>query len=341
MSNEFRQIVERIRSAGSLLLLTHVHPDGDGLGSMVALTHAARAAGVSALPMIEEWVPWRYKFLFEPLGEDAWSFTPAFDTLSRQADQIVVLDTSSRSQLGQLAEKLDTLRYKTVVIDHHSSADDLGAVCWLDTSAAAVGVMTLELLEALAWPIDGPIAEALATAIVSDTGWLRFSNTSPRCLRAVAKLIEAGVAMDELYRRIYQNDRPERLRLLARMLESLELHATGRLAVMAIRRGDFAETGARADETESLVNEAMRLAGVEMVILLTEAPDPTAPDAEQIRVSLRSRREVDVAKLAEAFGGGGHARAAGLRVTGRLDDIQTRLIAAATDALEKNRDFSD
>jgi phosphoesterase RecJ-like protein len=326
------EIAESLRTAKSLLLLTHVHPDGDGLGAMIALARAARAAGKTAQPMIDQWVPWRYTFLFRELGEESYCYTDAFDAAAAKADTIVVLDTCSHSQLGDLAEKLKPLRDKTVVIDHHATNDDIAAVQWIDTSAAAVGVMTLELLDALDWPMDDLSNLSLATAIVSDTGWLRFSNTDSRCLQAMARLVERGVKTDELYRRIYECDRPERLRLLQRILASLELHCDGKLAVMAIRRKDFAETGARPDETENFVNEAMRLADVEVAILLTEPP-ADAPNAETIRVSLRSREKVDVATLAKQFGGGGHARAAGLREDTDLDDLKSRLIQVATKAL--------
>ena len=332
MSSEFSNIVEDLRIAKSLLLLTHVHPDGDGLGAMIALAQAARAAGKTVQPMIAEWVPWRYTFLFKELGEGSYCYTDAFDATAKLVDRIVVLDTCSRSQLGDLADKLDSLRDKTLVIDHHTTNDDIGAIRWIDTSAAAVGVMTLELLEALDWPMDGLSAVALATAIVSDTGWLRYSNTDSRCLHAMAKLVAHGVATDELYRRIYESDRPERLRLLQRILASLELHCGGKLAVMAIRKKDFAETGARPDETENFVNEAMRLADVEVAVLLTENPSDAA-GADRIRVSLRSRAKVDVAQLAKPFGGGGHARAAGLRENTDLDDLKARLIQAAGKAL--------
>lgn len=333
MPTDFDDIVESLRTAESLLLLTHVHPDGDGLGAMIALSQAARAAGKTAQPMIFEWVPWRYTFLFKELGEETIRYTDAFDEHAKKADKIVILDTSSRSQLGDLAEKLEPLRDKILVIDHHVTNDDVGAVQWIDTSAAAVGVMTLELLDALDWPMDDLSNLALATAVVSDTGWLRFSNTDNRCLQAMARLVQRGVKTDELYRRIYECDRPERLRLLQRILASLELHCDGRLAVMAIRKKDFAETGARPDETENFVNEAMRLADVEVAILLTEPPEG-APNDENIRVSLRSRAKVDVAKLAKQFGGGGHARAAGLRENTNLDDLKARLIQVATKAIE-------
>jgi phosphoesterase RecJ-like protein len=189
--------------------------------------------------------------------------------------------------------------------------------------------------------MDLAAAEALAVAITSDTGWLRFANTDSRCLRTVARLLEdgpsgAGVRMDKLYMRLFQCDRPQRLRLTARMLQSLELHCGDRLATMMIRKADFDATGALPEETENLVNEALRMACVETAILLVEngpAPDGGGPI---VRVSLRSRDEVDVAAVAARFGGGGHARAAGVRQAVPIEKLRDELVKACAEVLNRS-----
>jgi bifunctional oligoribonuclease and PAP phosphatase NrnA len=320
MTDPFEQMVDRLSDAHSLLCLTHRQPDGDGLGAMVALSASARRAGVEAHLFLPENVPWRYKFLFNGVFPDC-ADPSAFRSAAEGTDVVVVLDTCSYAQLEPVAEVIDHVRDKTVVIDHHATADAVGAVRWCDPTAAASGLMMLELLDALGWPTDDMARVALATAIVSDTGWLRFSNTDGRCLRAMARLVEEGVEPDVLYERIYQVDRPERLALLGRVLANLEFHAGGQLAVMCLREADFRQTGARRDETENLINEAMRVGSVEVAAILVENP-------EQVRVSLRSRRRVDVSAVAENFGGGGHARAAGLRGTRDLDELKQQLIRA-------------
>ncbi len=219
---------------------------------------------------------------------------------------------------------------KLIVIDHHATPGQLGGTMWNDPAAAAVGVMIAELLEALGWPADEGVTEALMTAITSDTGWFHFANTDGRCLRRAAKLLDAGVRADLLYHRLFQADRPEKLQLMARTLQSLELHSGGRLAVMTIRKADFAETGASPEETENLINEALRIDSVEAVILLVETDGKT-------RISLRSREDLDVAAIAKQFGGGGHRRAAGIRVPDALDAIKPRLIKAICDELGRLR----
>ena len=316
-------LVERLRRARSLLLVTHGRPDGDGLGSMSALARAARAAGKTVYLFIPDPAPRRYDFLFDrPPTVGARHFA----ALADPADLVVIIDTCALAQLDGLDTHLRRVKDKVVVIDHHATADDVGSVRWLDTSAAAAGVMVAELLNELDWPLDPRIAEALMTAITTDTGWLHFANTDGRCLRVVAALVEAGVRPDKLYRRIYQTDRPQRLALLRHVLGSLELHCDQRLAVMTIRRADFEATGTRPDETENLVNEALRLDSVDTAVLLVE-------NADCIRVSLRSRDDVDVAAVAQRFGGGGHRRAAGLRVTADVDQLKADLIAACTERL--------
>ena len=316
-------MAERLRQAGSLLLVTHARPDGDGLGSMAALARAARAAGKGAHLLVPDNIPPRYRFLFpddKPAGDRQ------FTSLASQADLVVILDTSAFAQLDDLDEELRRRRGQLVVIDHHAIGDDLTDAAWIDSTAAATGVMLGELLEELGWPLDPQAAEALLAAITTDTGWLRFANTDARCLRQVARLIEAGARMDHLYHTLYQADRPERLALLSRALAGMELHCEKRLAVMKLRKSDFAETRAATMETENFVNQGLRIGSVEASVMLVENDDA-------IRVSLRSRDSVDVAEIARSLGGGGHRRAAGVRLDPPLDNVKQRIIHAVAHAL--------
>ena len=165
-------------------------------------------------------------------------------------------------------------------------------------------------------------------AITFDTGWMKFANTNSRCLRAVGLCLDKGVRPDILFRKLYQQERPERLALTVRALESLELFSGGLLATMTIRKRDFQETGAVSSETENIVNEALRLATVETSILLTE-------NEGYVRVSLRSRDAVNVAEVAARFGGGGHARAAGVRSELPVDELKQQLVAECQKGLRQ------
>ena len=316
-------MVGRIASAGSLLLVTHARPDGDGLGAMAALASAGRAVGKTVRMLVPDIVPPRYGFLF---GDEYPAGPAEFDKLADMSDIIVIADTSAFAQLDGLENSLRAGRDKIVVIDHHTTSDDVGAVKWVDPTAAAVGVMTVEIIDSLGWPVNAQAAEALMTAMASDTGWFSFSNTDPRTLRSAAKMLELGARTDLLYAKIYQSDRPERLRLLERVLASLELHCDGRLAVMTVRKSDFDEIGARPDETENLINESLRLKSVEAAVFLVE-------EAQCVRVSLRSRGGINVAAIASTFGGGGHARAAGLRMEKNIDEVSRQIIDACKEKL--------
>jgi bifunctional oligoribonuclease and PAP phosphatase NrnA len=301
-----------------MLLITHGRPDGDGLGSMLALATAARGEGKNVHMLVPDEIPERLGFMFDlhhPSGEDE------FAALSEASDLIVILDTHALAQLDGIADKLGPLADKIIIIDHHSTGDPLSETAWIDSSAAATGVMVGEVIDGLKWAMDATAAEALLTAVLTDTGWLRFANTDGRCLRAVAHWTDMGVRPDILYRKIYQNDRPQRLALKVKLLESVEFHFDSQLAVMVLRGEDFERSGCLRSETENMVNEALQIGTVESAILLVE-------DGDQVRGSLRSRDQVDVAALAAQFGGGGHRRAAGLRNSMPIDELKTQLVIA-------------
>ncbi len=326
------KVLEALREAKSILVTAHERPDGDAIGSLTGLCRAARGAGKTVYPVLLDSIPENYKFLFDaqenssaPQSANGAALTAypkeRFAELADAAELIVIVDTCSYSQLECIASELRTRADKIAVLDHHATFDLIGRAQWNDSSAAAAGVMVAEAIDALGWPMDASTAQSLVAAITTDTGWMRFSNTDGRCLRTVARLLEAGARLEKLYARLFQADRPARLKLMTRMLSSLELHCDNRLAVMCIRQIDMIETGARSDETENLINEALRIGSVEAVALLTEMPDC-------IRVSFRSRQVVNVAAVAGQFGGGGHARAAGVRLKEPLPAALARITAA-------------
>jgi phosphoesterase RecJ-like protein len=321
---DLRAIADRISAAQTLLITTHARPDGDGLGSMVALGHLAEEAGKTVYLVSDE-VPLRYKFLF-PDGLPAGM--SRFATLAQMADEVVLLDTSTPAQLEPIAEAFTAVHDKTVVLDHHAVGGDVGEIQWVDQHAAATGVMVAELAETLGWELDVVSAEALMAAIASDTGWLQYANTDGRCLRLTGKLVDVGVRTDKLYHELFQNARLERLKLLARVLDSLELYCDGRLAVMTVVGEDFAATGAKPGEMENLVNASLEIGTVETALILVE-------NDENIRVSLRSRDLLDVASIARQFGGGGHRRAAGARVVDSMEVVKDKLIHICQRAFAK------
>jgi phosphoesterase RecJ-like protein len=243
-------------------------------------------------------------------------------------DALLVADTGTWSQLPGLREAVGRWAAPKLVLDHHLTQEDWADHKLVVTAAAAAGEIAAELLDVWGIDLDPPMAAALFLAIASDTGWFQFSNTRPYTLRLAARLIEVGVDTDRMYQLLYQNERAERVALQTRAQESLELLLDGRLAVMRVRKRDFEETRADVPDTENLINVPLQIRTVEVSLLFTEPKD-----GGPIRVSLRSKGQVDVARFAEQFGGGGHARAAGLKVDGTLDAVHDRVVGAMVERM--------
>jgi phosphoesterase RecJ-like protein len=207
-----------------------------------------------------------------------------------------------------------------LVIDHHITADGLGDVELIDTTAAAAGLIVYDLLKCAGWPLTEKIARALFVAVATDTGWFHFANTDSRTLTVAAELTGAGAKPSQIYHDLYQNFSPQRFRLMAAMLTSLELHFDGRFAVVRLSRQDFERTGAAHKDTENLIDECRRIGAVEVAALFVELKDG------RIRCSLRSRGAVDVRQIAQKFGGGGHKMAAGTYLPAPLDNAKKLIL---------------
>lgn len=320
-----------------VLVLTHARPDGDALGAAAGFAHAAESAGAATEVALFDPLPARYEFLRSAAHWTQWSDAHRATLKAGRApdafDGVAIVDTCASAQLAPAADCLATAP-PILVIDHHRTRDPIaerpGDLVWIDESAGAASLLVAEWLETRREPTawKPQVALALFVGIASDTGWFRHSNADARIFAAASRLIAHGVHPNELYEQLYQNDALPRLRLVARMLSTLELRAHGRLAVLQLRSTDFVAAGADESVTEDLVNEANRLAGLEAILLFVERPDGT------LRVNFRSRHALDVAALARTFGGGGHARAAGARPAGAWDAVVPAVIAATEAALE-------
>jgi len=308
-----------------VLVTTHVRPDGDALGTVAAAVLGMRKVGIAAEVLLLSHLPRKYQFVFEEnriVHHDAEQGWPASLKMS-EFDTLMVMDTGTWSQLPGLREQVEKWPGKKLVVDHHLTQEDWADVKLVVTEAAAAGEIAAELLDVWQIDFDQPIAAALYLAIASDTGWFQFSNTRPYTHRLAARLIEHGVNTDQMYQHLYQNERAERVALQTRAQQSLELLADGRLAVMRVAKEDFATTGANVGDTENLINVPLQIRTVEVSLLFVE-PKESGP----VRVSLRSKGQVDVARFAEQFAGGGHARAAGLKVNGTPLEVHDKVVGA-------------
>jgi bifunctional oligoribonuclease and PAP phosphatase NrnA len=323
----YRQVIDVLSSSRRVLVTTHVRPDGDALGTVAATVLGMRKVGIAAEALLLSHLPRKYQFVFEEnkiVHHDAEQGWPASLKLA-EFDTLLVMDTGTWSQLPGLREQVEKWSGKKVVVDHHLTQEDWADVKLVVTAAAAAGEIAAELLDVWQIEFDQPIAAALYLAIASDTGWFQFSNTRPYTHRLAARLIEHGVNTDQMYQHLYQNERAERVALQTRAQQSLELLVDGRLAVMRVTKEDFDRTGANVGDTENLINVPLQIRTVEVSLLFVEPKD-----AGPVRVSLRSKGQVDVARFAEQFAGGGHARAAGLKVEGTLGEAHDRVVGAMT-----------
>ena len=325
MPDVYQQIIDTLSGAKRVLVTTHVRPDGDALGSSAALVLGMKQKGVEADVLLLSHLPRKYSFIYEGGGvrhiDVEKGFPPDFSL--DPYDVVVVVDTGTWSQLPGLQERVEKWPRTKIVIDHHLTQQEWANIKLVDTSAGACAEIIAELLEQWGVGLDEKMATALFVGIVADTGWFMFSNTRPVTLRTAAKLMEIGVDTDGVYQLLYQNERAERIELHTRGLGSLEILDGGRVAVMRVRKSDFAEARAHVNDTENLINVPLQIRTVEVSVLLSEPPE-----GGPIRVSLRSKGQLDVARFAEQFGGGGHARAAGLKFETSLDEARDRVVGA-------------
>jgi phosphoesterase RecJ-like protein len=326
MPLDWTPLVEIIKENQRFLLTTHIRPDADGLGSLLALGEWLQRAGKEVRRIVASSWPPRYDFL-DP-EKTIERFTLPGDTWNG-SDVVIVLDTGTWNQLGDFGTFLRESPALKVVIDHHLSQDELGARRFVDTSAEATGRLVYELIVALGGPLTPSMAHNLFGAVATDTGWFRHSNATAATFGLAEKLVAAGAKPTPLYDHLYEQSTLPRMKLMGTVLSRLQLVEDNQVAFTYVVRDDYASTGASTPDTEDLVNFTRAIAGVEVGIFFMEQP------RGGVKVSFRSRSRVDVAKVAESFGGGGHRLASGAIVEGTLSEVRNRVLAAVHLALQQ------
>lgn len=313
-----------VAECDSFALTTHTRADCDAVGSELGLLYALESLGKRVRIVNADAPPEHIRFLdaegrVEVLGEDVTAEEV------HQADAHIVCDTSAWGQLGDMADVIRNTPAQRCVIDHHQSGDDLGAIVLKDDTAEATGRLIVEAMDALGVELTAKAATPLFAAIATDTGWFRFPSVTPITYRTIARLVEAGANPSQLFQQLYDRNTAARVRLHGRVMESLKLELEGRVAFGQATEEDFATTGAAQADTEDVVNRLLSVEGVEVAVLLA------AMEPGLVKASLRSRSLVDVRPVAEKFGGGGHAKAAGVRIRGSIGDAHNKLLAAITE----------
>jgi len=334
--SDWQRAAARIRKASRILLTTHVRPDGDALGSAAALQHALteRYPEKTVDCLLLSPVPDNYLFLLDFPYQTLDKTLPAeqLPAFTAGFELVIAVDTCAVAQLPQLGTLLTARPHSTLVIDHHLHRDSELSDCIIaDTAASAAGQIVLEFIQKLPQALSPSAAEALFTAIASDTGWFRFENTSPECFRDAAVLARAGIDIEKIYRRLYADFPFARTKLVAKALDSIELYAEGAIALMTVTNAMLQATGAKREHIENLVNECQNIDTVQTWALLVETKDP-----QTTRCSFRSRGNgVNVNDIARQFQGGGHARAAGATLPLPLTPAKEAVLKILMQATER------
>lgn len=313
--------VDWIDEADSILVASHVDPDGDAIASTLALGEILRRLGKEVVTYNRDGVPYNFAFV-----EGADQLVSSLD--GGTFDMLVLLDCSDPGRAGEELESVQ--RERTVVVDHHDTVDESKSdlvVC--DPSAAAAAEVVYRLADRMNVSVDRALAEPLYAALTTDTGSFQYENTSRSTFRIAGELVEAGVDPWRVTVEVYESQPRRRIELLAEVLETLEVEADGRIAFIRIDR----EMVDGADEDiaqliDGFINYGRSIRGVEVSVQLRELP------GDEWKISFRSKGRVDVSKLAGEYGGGGHVNAAGCRTDGRPEEIRRELTDALVSLLD-------
>jgi len=319
----FAEIADVLRQHESFVVLSHVRPDGDALGSEIAMGLALQKMGKKVKVWNEEGLLEKFSFL--PGGEIV-SLPPSEP---EDFDVVLALDTATRQRLGDNCLAAVGNAKTWINIDHHPSNPRYGDLVHIDPIAPATGQILFELLQSQDLPLDEPIAENLFTAISTDTGSFQYPNTTSRTFEIAADILRCGIQVGELSQKIYESYPRRRIELVRVLLDRMHFDADGKVASFSLPIATANELGVIPEDNEGLIDHLRAIQGVIIAIFFEELEDG------KVRVSMRSKDErADVCEICLRFKGGGHKLAAGARVPGALDDVAKRVTAAAVETVK-------
>jgi bifunctional oligoribonuclease and PAP phosphatase NrnA len=322
-NTSYEDIAARLRAADSFTVISHYRPDGDAIGSSLAVALALKAMGKKVRVLNEDVVPETLKFLpgsgiVEQPGEEKIA-----------CDVVIAVDCATRERLG--ARCLAALEAPLWInIDHHRSNEDYGDLHFIDSDTPATGEIVFNLLSATGLPLDAEIGANLYVAISTDTGSFQYQGTTARTYEIGAALIRLGVDVSTLARETYENYPRRRIELLRGLLNAMEITHGGRVASWGLTQELSSGVGMKPEDAEGLIDTLRSIQGVIVAAAFEELPGADG----KVRLSLRSKDpQVDVGKVCAVFGGGGHAMAAGARLRGPLSEAKLRVFQAIDEAL--------
>ena len=311
------ELIERIHTGKRFVIASHQRPDGDAIGSSMAMALALRALGKDAIVVTDAIPP----VFLQPFPEvESIRITPE---VTDAFDAALIMECSELARTG--VKGLD--RSAVMNIDHHPGNTSYGAVNWVDESAAACGEMAYSLIEAIGAPLTRDIATHIYLAILTDTGSFHFSHLSPRTYEIAKRCVEAGADPQWIARTHYDSNSLARVRIFGAVMNGMVIVDEGRIALLSISRQTMKDLGGTNDDLEGLINFPLTVKDIEAVALFKEIGD------DDWRVSLRSKGTVDVGAIARWLGGGGHTNAAGCSAKGSLDAVQKQLAESLTQAI--------
>jgi phosphoesterase RecJ-like protein len=314
------QVVELIENKQKFGITTHIKPDGDGVGSSLGLCWLLQSLGKSAEVIVRGEVPVAYRTL--PGAGDIRDI----ERLDREYDAIFVIECSDLDRPGIAGLENEF----TVNIDHHATSEHFGTINWIDSTASAVGEMIYNLCKAIGGRITREIAECVYMALVTDTGSFHFSNTTDRTLKVASELIKAGVKPADISEAVYNNYPWSRIELMRQVLDTVKRDESGKIASLRQTLQMRADAEAVDGDNNGFVNIPLAARDIVAAVYMREV------GPNEFRVSLRSKGDINVARVAEKFGGGGHRNAAGLRIEGDWDAKESELVKELKDAVERS-----
>lgn len=315
MDNRFDKVIDEIRRNKNFLVSSHVNPEGDAVGSALAMGLGLKELGKNAKVFLHDNVPEVFKFL--PGAGDVVHDIGGDEIF----DVAIVVDCGQIDRLGENFKKAKN-HGKIINIDHHATNDAFGDINVITPDASAAGEMVYDLLKAMDVKITNDIAVNIYAAVMTDTGSFRYSSTTPHSLEVAAEMIRAGVNPWDISQRVYESYPAKRFKLLGMVLNTLELTQDNKIATLVVTLDMLKKADADKEIADGFVNYARGISGVEVGILFRESKPG------DYKISFRSRGNVDVAEVGLVFGGGGHKNAAGCNVKGTLEEVKRKVMEA-------------
>jgi phosphoesterase RecJ-like protein len=316
---------ERMEAAHTLLITTHVRPDGDGIASELALKSVLSSLGKDVVIVNQDPVPDMYAWL--PGAEEIRVYREGIVRELGPLDCGVLLDCSSEARIGRVVELLRRVG-SVLCIDHHVNTHCPGDAHLIDPAASSIGEMLFRVIPGLESRLSPDVAVCLYTSILTDTGSFTNANTRAGVFGIAGKLVKAGADPALIHRRIYRNKRLVYFRLLSRALDRLRIIEGGKIAYTLLPERTYREVGATDDDTEGILDVMKALRGVQLIVMIRQV------NAGEVKISLRSTDSVDCSEIARIFGGGGHARASGFSVSGTVEEESGGIIDRLVDILK-------